>query len=383
MISSRIQIPINPSLLIWARETAGYSLEQLIDIFPKLKEWESGNGCPTYSKLEDLAKKYHRPLAVFFFPSPPQEETIEKSFRAISANEIQNLSPRIRFLFRKAKSFQYKLQELLEDQSALQRKKIEWLNDYNGSPSAILVDRVRNVLNISIQDQLEWKNDDVALKKWREVLANNGIYVFKEAFKDDKFSGFCIYDELFPIIFINNSHSKNRQIFTIFHELAHLIFHNSYLDSDYQFERINIPEIEVKCNNFATQFLMPDDHFLMKYKNGDLSDRHIVEIADYFKVSKYVVLRRMLDKNIISSAFYQSRISEWDQVYKNSKPKKKSGGNQHYSKMSYLGDAYISLVFGKYYTGRLNLEKASEYLDIPVKSFSGIEEKLFSRRQEV
>src|SRR3546814_17029352 len=47
------------------------------------------------------------------------------------------------------------------------------------------------------------------------------------AFRTDDFSGFCLYDEEFPIIYVNNSSAKTRQIFTYFHELAHLVFHTS------------------------------------------------------------------------------------------------------------------------------------------------------------
>ncbi len=379
-------IPINPILLLWARETAGYSIEDLAKEFPKLPEWESGNQNPSYAQLESLATKYHRPIALFFFPNPPEEESVKKSLRAISEDEINNLSPHIRYLFRKAKSFQVKLRELFENQELEQRKKIHWLKNISNHPIKDTASQVRKLFNVSLDTQTSWDNSDIALKEWRKILAINGIYVFKEAFKDDKVSGFCIYDNTFPIIFINNSHSKNRQIFTLFHELAHLIFHDSYLDifdsRIYDLEEKDPNHIEVKCNKFANQFLVPEDYFLKNYSHSDMSDDSISKIAEHFKVSRDVILRKMLDNNFINRSEFLGKIQEWARQKKgftNNKKEGKSSGNYHNTKMSYLGDAYLSLVFTNYYKGKLNVEKATEYLGIPVKSFSSIEDKFLHR----
>jgi hypothetical protein len=35
------------------------------------------------------------------------------------------------------------------------------------------------------------------LKRWREAIFSVGIYVFKDAFRVDEYSGFCLYDEIF------------------------------------------------------------------------------------------------------------------------------------------------------------------------------------------
>ena len=86
-----------------------------------------------------------------------------------------------------------------------------------------MVESVRKFLNIGLEEQKKWEDCDTALKKWRNALAKHDIFVFKEAFRDSGVSGFCLYDKLFPVIFINNSIPKTRQIFTLFHELANLL----------------------------------------------------------------------------------------------------------------------------------------------------------------
>ena len=70
-------IPVNPDVLRWARETAGWSLE---DVALKMKKdidavsaRERGESAPTYIQLEKPAYQiFKRPIALFFFPDPPK-----------------------------------------------------------------------------------------------------------------------------------------------------------------------------------------------------------------------------------------------------------------------------------------------------------------------
>ena len=64
---------------------------------------------------------------------------------------------------------------------------------------------------------MQKKINDVnkSLEMWRSSFEKIGISVFKDSFQNDGYSGFCIYDKEFPVIYINNNLSKNRQLFTI------------------------------------------------------------------------------------------------------------------------------------------------------------------------
>ena len=371
-------IPINKNNLIWARESAGFSQEELLKKFPKYIDWEKGSANPTYSQLEQLAFKFHRPLAIFFFPDLPEEQSIEKSLRAIRNEDVETLTPSVRFLFRKAKAFQIYLKELYKEELHEQAQKIKWLSlQSNHKPILELANYAREYLGITINDQILWSDSDEALNKWREILAKKGVYIFKEAFKNDKISGFCVYDPYFPLIFINNSLSKNRQIFTIFHELGHLFFEESYLDVfDDTFWRLEYEKpdhIEVKCNAFAGHFLVPDSE-INKNTIGDVDiDNKIECLASYYKVSKEVILRKFLNAKYINNDYYFNKINEW--YGKSKKEEKKSSGGSYYNtKLAYLGDTYLATVFNKYYQGKISIEKASEYLDIKMRSFNGIED---------
>ena len=77
---------INPTIVKWARERSGYTLEDVATSLNKdvetISDWESGEQAPTYVQLETLAGKYKRPIAIFFFPEPPQEPNFAGSICA-------------------------------------------------------------------------------------------------------------------------------------------------------------------------------------------------------------------------------------------------------------------------------------------------------------
>ncbi len=53
------RVPVQPHLVRWARERAGYSVDALVGRFPKIGAWECGELLPTLKQLEAFAKATH------------------------------------------------------------------------------------------------------------------------------------------------------------------------------------------------------------------------------------------------------------------------------------------------------------------------------------
>ena len=381
----------NPVVLKWAREQSGFNLAEVAKKLKRktitaqtITKWENGTAFPSYSQLEDLAYKiYKRPLAVFFFPKPPDESDIKKSFRTLPES-IENLSPRMRVVLRKARSMQLNVMELSEDENSLittKEKKIFEDIKFATTPSInILVKKVRKYLGISLEEQKRWSSlnnswgaFDTALKKWRETVQSHGVFVFKDSFKDSNFSGFCLYDKKFPIIYINNNESKARQIFTLFHELAHILFHTSGFDPlDENYFRSQLKgtnkKIEMMCNEFAGAFLVPEESLP---KNIELKD--IKKWADSYSVSQEMFLIRLLKGGKISNANYNKVKKEILKKYQSFKKDKMGGGNYYATKEVYLGSRYISLAFKKYYQKHISLSQLADFLDVKPEVISHID----------
>src|SRR5450759_4465939 len=118
---------VNPTILKWAREKAGYSLEDIARSFGKevqeIHQWEIGEATPTYSQLEKISYSlYKRPIALFFFPEPPGEPDPNQSFRTIPDFEIRNLTPDTRRIIREAYARQMTLGEINEGGNPSDRK---------------------------------------------------------------------------------------------------------------------------------------------------------------------------------------------------------------------------------------------------------------------
>jgi Zn-dependent peptidase ImmA (M78 family)/transcriptional regulator with XRE-family HTH domain len=366
-------IAVNGDVITWARERAGLSPEEAAHKFPKIAAWETGTASPSYPQLESMADEFRIPVAVFFFPERPNVPRIEESFRTLPDTEFVRLPRRIQFLLRKAKAFQVGLYELTQGRNPAERlitRDLEFT--VRMSPNTMAA-RVRDYLGVSLAQQTAWRNGDEALKEWRQALYRVGIFVFKDAFREESFSGFSLFDDVFPIIYVNNSAAKTGQIFTLFHELGHLLFHTSGIDplDDQYVERLpdRPRHIEVLCNRFAAQFLLPEKAFEEAFAGQRPTEETAEMLAGRFHVSREFIFRKFLDRNLITREEYGRAARGWA-----AQKQEGSGGNPYRSKLAYLGRDYVALAFNQYHQNRIDETQLGEYLDMKPKNVGTLEE---------
>jgi Zn-dependent peptidase ImmA (M78 family) len=366
-------IAVNGDVITWARERAGLSPQEAAQKFPKIAAWEAGKVLPSYPQLESMADEFRIPVAVFFFPERPNVPRIEETFRTLPDTEFARLPRRIQFLLRKAKAFQLGLHELTQGRNPAERlitRDVEFTARMSADAVAA---RVREYLGVSLEQQMAWRNVDEALKEWRQALYRVGIFVFKDAFREESFSGFSLYDDVFPIIYVNNSAAKTRQIFTLFHELGHLLFHTSGIDPlDGQYVE-RLPDrprhIEVLCNRFAAQFLVPEKAFEAAFVGQRPTEEMAEMLAGSFHVSREFIFRKFLDRDLITHEDYGRAARQWA-----AQKQKGSGGDPYWSKLAYLGRDYVALAFNQYHQNRIDETQLGEYLDMKPKNVGTLEE---------
>ena len=215
----------NPKMLKWAREQSHLTLDiasERLDI--DIDAIEKGQLLPSYVELRKMADLYNKPLSVFFLPQPPLIKNLNASCRTIPSQVYMELSPNVIKMIDHARLMQLNLYELHNNKN----DKIYRFNFLKDNIESL--EKIRNHINFTYEIQIQIKKDEEVFKYIREQLHDIGIYIFKESFQDKDVSGFCLHDNDFPVIMINNNNTFTRQIFTVFHELYHLIIGTSGLD---------------------------------------------------------------------------------------------------------------------------------------------------------
>ena len=327
---------------------------------------------------------YRRPIAIFFFPEPPEEETLRASFRTLPEHELRALPVRIVRLIRTARAMQANLFELCEGRNPAERQILRDIRLSGTSEEVSSVAKaVRDYLGISLAEQKTWRRPADAFRRWRAALEDAGIFVFKDAFGHDEFSGFCLHDYQFPIIYVNNSVAETRQIFTLFHELAHLLLGIGGVDKLGDGFIRELPEeerrVEVFVNRFAGTFLVPDDDLDRRLAGEfELTETFIEQLASTYKVSREVILRKLLDRSLVTADEYEELALKWaGQVA----DERSDGGNYYRTKVSYLGDRYLSLAFRAFYARRISEAQLARYLGVKVDHIPKVEAAWAGRLQ--
>ena len=386
-MATRAPIPgLNPDILVWARERAGQDVEQVARKLKKtpedLRAWEAGLAGPTYPQLEKLAYEiYKRPIALFFFPEPPEEEDPEHSFRTLPDFELADLTPNTRFRIRDGFAKQIALRELTGGRNPAPRKIFRDLAASVSAEPATVAAKVRDYLGVGIAEQRDWPHVTAALHQWRDRLEAHGVFVFKASFEQREVSGFCLYDDEFPIIYVNNSSAKTRQIFTLFHELAHVLLRTNGItkrdDSYIGALRGEERAVEVFCNAFAGEFLVPE-RGLSEVLTSELPlDESVARAARSLKVSREVVLRRLLESGRISQEYYRAKAAEWTADYFDRRSRG-DGGNYYRTQGSYLGKGFLSLAFQQLYRGIVSRAELADMLGVKANSIDGLEQQLLA-----
>ena len=219
---AEVLLGVNGDIIRWAREYYNMKPEEAataigVDL-QRYSNWESSQEFPTYAKLKKISEVFRKPSAIFFFPEPPEIPPIKGDLRTLPNDVISRFSKNIIVQFEQAKVYQMSVKELYPGKDCVLSHRSDFPTDMTE-----LCNYFRRLFSFPLSAQKARKSTKIVFEIYRERFYDLGIYVFKESFKDNSVSGLCINDATHPVIMVNNSMSFARQIFTLFHELYHLI----------------------------------------------------------------------------------------------------------------------------------------------------------------
>jgi len=370
MSSKSFNVSVEPNVLIWARESIGMSIDAVAKKIKGLtvntvKEWEKKDGAvkPTFFQIEKLSKVYRRPLSAFLLPAPPKEPPFPKDFRTFPTEEKQLLKPKTYLAIRKARRFQYSAIELIKELGE-ERKKLIIKANLSDNPET-LAEKVRVQFGIKGFPSPNSLTKEAALDEWMKLLENNGILVFQISITMNKeIRGFSLIDENVPAIVLRRSDETSAKIFTLFHELAHLLLREGGIcdleESDISHEKF--------CNHFAGAFLVPKDgllnHSIVKTNatTREWSENFLRDIARDFNVSKEVILRRLLILGLTTKNYYLKKHREWKSKYK--EPFGRGKKDEIKICLKERGKKYIFMAFDAYERKKIDEMRVADYLGV-------------------
>ena len=381
------KVDVNPKTITWARESLGYSirkLEQKLRLKPgTIKSWEDGSSQPSFAQLKKLATSLKRPTTVFLLYVVPQDEPLPKDYRVLDESDVNSLSPNTKMHIRK---IQRKRKLALE----LAKEIGEEIPRFKGRTTLStdiksLAKKYRKIFGVELQTQREWQSDYEAFNFWRSCVEAVGVLIFQASLDSLKeMRGLALYHEEMPLIVLNTKDSPRGKIFSLLHEFCHLLLHKSgigNIDPNWK-TRGQFNKIEIYCNAFAAECILPSDEVDLKKIDDPTQLSQISSVANRYRVSWEVILRRLLDKQIISNKKYNEIRTKMRRDFERKAKKKKNQPVNvpvYVKALSYNGEMYTKVVLHGLNRDKINLSDVIDYLDVSYKHLDKIKSEVLSK----
>jgi len=373
---------INTNILEWALNYSAQGTE-LSEKFPKLNKWISKEDFPTVRQLEKFAKETRVPFGYFFLDKEPEIKLSIPFFRTVKDDTLPSFSP-----------------ELIDTVKIVEHRKL-WLRDYliqNGveqlsfvgsekgnSDYKNIAEKIRTELNLNELWASDLPNWETALNHLIDKSESAGINVIRNGVVGNnthrklnykEFRGFALVDDFAPFLFINGADFKSAQMFTLAHELAHI-----WIGSSAVFDlRQMLPaqdQIEILCNKVAAELLAPEKQLRENWESFRNTDDLYQAIAKFFKVSKIVAARRLLDLDYINKYeffdFYNKYIANIPKGKKD-----KDGGNYYNTQPLRIGRRFANIVITAAKRGTLLYRDAYRLTGLTASTFNEFENKFYN-----
>lgn len=345
---------INPEILVWARETAGYELSeaarrlgltdgQVATGEEKLAAYERGEKEPSRPLLLKMSKQYRRPLLTFYLDVPPERADRGGDFRTIHRAVDPSEDGMVDALVRRIKARQEVLREALASEPDHER--LAFIGSYSLAQGAHgLVSQIRTASAFDLAVYRSKHSQEDAFQYLRGRIEGLGIFSVlignlgshHTNLSAEIFRGFAIADPIAPFVAINNQDAKSAWPVTLLHEVAHLWLGQTGI-SGAAAER----EVERFCDVVASELLVPEKEIATVFSAASLTSFEsaadiIGRFASERKVSSTLVAFRLMDRGVLSeylfrklNAFFYEKWRAYKEIQKK-KAKENEGGPSYF-----------------------------------------------------
>jgi Zn-dependent peptidase ImmA (M78 family)/transcriptional regulator with XRE-family HTH domain len=155
----------------------------------------------------------------------------------------------------------------------------------------------------------DWANDELSLEPGDQRLGALAttietklkIDVLIEHYADDALSGAAITHRSFPLIFVNGDVPKPRSLFTMAHELGHVLAGHADDSITLDRELSGSTDAERMANAFAASYLMPRDFILTEITERDRKVSTLAYLTYMLGVSYESLIYRLHNLRLINA----------------------------------------------------------------------------------
>lgn len=382
---------VTPSVLKWARKESGYDPEQAAKRAgvprERLLAWEEEEAQtkPTLRQAQALAKFYHRPLGVFFLPQPPSLPPLAAEYRRLPGIEPGAESPELRLAIR---VMSQRREVALQLSGELDHPVPEFSLALHPSETPVAAGaRLRSMLGITSEEQLEWANEWQAWRRWREAVEAIGVLVFQFPKVDLKqVRGVALPLFPLPAIGINSKESAAAaRSYTLMHELAHVALafgHEEEVALRERRDAASWQEMERFAEEVASAVLIPEEMlngFLGKMSVArDAWDVPLVrKLASTFRVTPLAMATRLRATGALTWNGYRLWKRDWDDYVATLPPRKGGPVSPVDKTLGRAGRPFSQLVLEALDANRTTSVDASRYLELRFDHVQNLRRELF------
>jgi Zn-dependent peptidase ImmA (M78 family)/transcriptional regulator with XRE-family HTH domain len=349
----------------------------------RLLAWERGELKPTVRQAQGLARFYHRPFGVFFLPQPPALPPLAAEYRRLPDVQPGVESPEFRLALRVMSQRREVALELNEEL----RLPVEdfRFSAHLSESTATVGARLREILNITADEQLAWTSDWQAWRRWREAVETAGVLVFQfPKVSLSQVRGVTLFKFPLPAIGINSKESSpGARSFTLLHELTHLalaVGNEERAALGETRDDASWLEVEGFAEEAASAALIPSEMLSSFLQKMDVSldewDITLMRsLANKFNVTPLAMATRLRTAGVLPWEGYNRWKAEWNQ-YLGTLPKRKGFASPVGKTLGRSGRPFVQLVLEALDMNRITAVQASRYLDLRLDHFDKLRNEI-------
>lgn len=403
---------VNPEILVWARETAGLTLQDAaarvgirdargVAAVDRLAALERGDDEPTRPTLVRMAQHYRRPLLAFYLSAPPRRADRGADFRTLTGPRSSETEALVDALVRNVRSRQQMVRAALEAEDEAEPLPFVGVLTRSGdaasaaeSPDDVFERRpgsVRRLQRLAARHLSQVLGHDLNAARYHEqptpadafallrsraedagvfVLLKGDLGSHHTALPVDVFRGFAIADDVAPFVVVNDNDSAPAWSFTLLHELVHLLLGQTGISGARPGTGV-----EQFCNHAAAEWMLPARTLdqIEVDRDRDIAEqrRRIGEFARPRNLSHTMVAYRLLRAGRIDQRTFECLYSDFGKHWQRQRDRRRAqargsdGGPDYYVvRRQRVGKALLGFAHGMLESGALSTTKAARILGV-------------------